>query len=508
MILYPGRCRFSLFSSSLILTLALVCVHTITKAQAASDAELNSVRHHDNATRNPNGKLAELSAAEHVRRANIYMTNRAFAEAREHWQALIDAYPNDVNVPAALFGMGRSYYQERRYNEARRLFERVAREYPQTKEGREGLNFSASSLLRMGGAAEAVERYREYIDRYPEGERIDTAYLNVIDGLRDAGRPREAIAWIDRTREKFAGTATDTNALFARLRLDIGEGEWRHAAQTADGLLGKSPQSDVMTSADEVSYLKAYCLEHLGRTQDAISIYLAIPDKADSYFGALATERLSLMSDAAARRRAAERAQGAAAAIAAARAQYPLVYRLQILRAAKSRGLDPRMLLSVMKQESRFHPQVKSPAAARGLLQLTIDTAERYAARAGVNHLTEAQLYRPEISIAIGSEYLAELNRLFPNLPEAVIASYNGGEDNVSRWLKRAKGRDVGVFTAEVGFAETKGYVFEVMANYRAYRQLYTAGLRAQARVVGQFEEVARASRPWITRKMRVPQSK
>ena len=66
---------------------------------------------------------------------------------------------------------------------------------------------------------------------------------------------------------------------------------------------------------------------------------------------------------------------------------------------------------------------------------------------------------------------------MFPNLPEAVAASYNGGEDNVARWVRRSKQKDPGVFTAEVGFDETKAYVQKVMNNYRVYKQLYTADL-------------------------------
>ncbi len=77
----------------------------------------------------------------------------------------------------------------------------------------------------------------------------------------------------------------------------------------------------------------------------------------------------------------------------------------------------------------------------------------------------------------VGGEYLADLARLFPSFFEAVAASYNGGEDNVARWVKRARHRDPGVFTAEIGFDETKDYVQKVMTNYRAYRQLYTADL-------------------------------
>ncbi|PYS82682.1 MAG: hypothetical protein DMF70_07690, partial [Acidobacteria bacterium] len=129
------------------------------------DAALSAVRESDRADRAQKSKqINQVPAAEHARRAGIYLLNRAFAEARAHWQALIDNYPNDTNVPAALLGIARSYYVERRYEEARQTYERLAHDYPQTKEGREGLNFSASSLLRMGRGAEAAARYQEYLE--------------------------------------------------------------------------------------------------------------------------------------------------------------------------------------------------------------------------------------------------------------------------------------------------------------------------------------------------------
>jgi soluble lytic murein transglycosylase len=131
-----------------------------------------------------------------------------------------------------------------------------------------------------------------------------------------------------------------------------------------------------------------------------------------------------------------------------------------------------------MKQESQFKPNAKSGSAARGLLQLTLDAAQKYAKRAGVNRITEDSLYVPGTSIALGCEYLSELSRMFAGLPEAIAASYNGGEDNVARWLARSNQNDEGVFASEVGFSESKDYVFKVMAFYRAYRQLYDANLK------------------------------
>ncbi len=445
--------------------------------QGASDASLAAVRKQDRDARNARGIITRLSPEEHLRRANVYHANRAFDEAREHWQALMNYYPDDARVPEALLGIARSYYQARRYDEAYSAYDRVARNYSSTREGREGLNFSAASLLRMGKASEAADRYLEYISRFPDGERIDTAHLNAIDTLREAGRLQEAVAWITRTRQRFAGTPTDNNALFAQLRLNVAEGNWTRAISAANELSSKGFPKGVATTPAEVAYLKAYSLDRAGNRDEAFTAYLAVPAGMDSYYGWLASDRLATFGDAQRRPLVEERSKRVKAQVAAVADRFPALYRQSILSSAKSRKLDPRFVLALIRQESVFKPFAKSPAGARGLLQLTMDAAQKYAPNAGVSNLQESQLYQPETSIRLGSEYLAELSSMFPNLPEAVAASYNGGEDNVARWVTRAKQKDPGVFTSEVGFDETKAYVQKVMNNYRVYRELYTADL-------------------------------
>jgi soluble lytic murein transglycosylase len=395
------------------------------------------------------------------------MANRAFADARQHWQAVLDNYPNDPNVAAAMFGIGRSLYWERRYEEARQMFERVAQGFPETKDGREGANFAASSLLRMGRGAEAAARYVQYLEKYPNGERIETAHLNIIDGYRESGRPKDAIAWIDRTRQRFAGTPVEQSAIFARVRLDIAVGDWDSAVKTADDLLAKAISRDSNTSADEILYLKAHALERAGRTQDAIRFFAMIPDNADSYYGGLATNRLSAINDPNARQRASERSEVVRASIERSAAAYPAPFKFQVLSESKKRALDPRLVLAIMKQESQFKPNAKSPSAARGLLQLTIDAAQRYGPRAGLKQVSDDSLYQPGINIAVGTEYMAELSRMFAGLAEAIAASYNGGEDNVARWLGRTNQSDAGVFTAVVRFPESKNYSFKIISNKR-----------------------------------------
>jgi soluble lytic murein transglycosylase-like protein len=469
------RRRFDLLT--LLLLAAFASVSYVTaRAQKVSDASLDSVRASDRADRMSKAQ-SQLSAAEEMRRAAVYMANRAFAEARTHWQAVLNNFPNDPNVPAAMFGIGRSLYWERHYEDARQMFERVAQAYPDTKDGREGANFAASSLLRMGRGAEAAARYVQYLDKYPNGERIETAHLNIIDGYRESNHPKDAVAWIDRTRQRFAGTPVEQSAVFARLRLDIAVSDWNHATQAADELLSRAIAKDSNTSADEVLYLKAHALERAGRVQDAIRLFAMIPDNADSYYGGLATNRLSAIKDASAQQRAAERAQTVRASIERSLAAYPAPFRFQVLSESKKRSVDPRLVLAIMKQESQFKPNAKSPSAARGLLQLTIDAAQKYGPRAGLKQVSDDSLYQPGTNIAIGTEYIAELSRMFAGLGEAVAASYNGGEDNVARWLGRTNQSDAGVFTAEIGFTESKNYVFKVMSFYRAYRQLYDSNL-------------------------------
>ncbi len=450
---------------------------TAIAMQAASETTLASVRRSDASARDARGNLPKLSQAEHMRRAAIYLSNRAFAEARTHWQALIASYPQDPRVPEALLGIGRSYFLGKIYEDGYVVFNQLVQNYISTKEGREALNYSAASLLRMGRFSESAARYAEYVERFPDGERIDTAHLNVIDTLREANKPEEALVWVTRTRQRFVGTPTETNAIFASLRLYIAEGDWSNAVLVADQLSKRPFTRAVLTTSSEVAYLRAFSLEQAGKKDEALTSYSMVPEGIESYFGWLATQRLIALAAPDGSGIVAERENRVNSAISRVSELYPAPYRQAILSAAKARKLDPRFMLALVRQESVFRPLAKSPAGARGLLQLTIDAAQKYAPAAGMNSLRESQLYQPETSIMLGAEYLEHLTKLFPQMLEPVAASYNGGEDNVARWLKRSKRKDAGVFTSEIGFEETKGYVQKVMANYRVYRQLYTVDL-------------------------------
>src|SRR5882762_6001104 len=85
--------------SRLSAAIGFVSTHFLSPSlQGGSDVSLTIVRRQDRDARNARGVMTRLSPEEHLRRANIYHANRAFEEAREHWQALINYYPDDPRV--------------------------------------------------------------------------------------------------------------------------------------------------------------------------------------------------------------------------------------------------------------------------------------------------------------------------------------------------------------------------------------------------------------------------
>lgn len=157
---------------------------------------------------------------------------------------------------------------------------------------------------------------------------------------------------------------------------------------------------------------------------------------------------------------------------------YPAPYADALIKYAPAQNIDPRFLLSIMRQESRFRADVKSNAAARGLMQFISTTASRIAAELGRDSFRQDDLYDPSTSILFGSHYTGNLFKLFPNQPAAVAASYNGGEDNMKRWLARSKADIPDRYIPEIAFSQSKDYVYRVMANYRMYQTLYDENLK------------------------------
>jgi len=149
--------------------------------------------------------------------------------------------------------------------------------------------------------------------------------------------------------------------------------------------------------------------------------------------------------------------------------KYPLAYRGEVFKHAGTHGIDPFLVIALMREESRFKSDAVSVAGALGVMQIMPATARRMA------HIrNNEELFDVEKNIGLGVNHLSGLIAHFKRLPYAV-AAYNAGERNVEKWLA-AGYRDEDEFTEDIPFSETKSYVFRVMETYGIMTALYAAG--------------------------------
>jgi soluble lytic murein transglycosylase-like protein len=142
-------------------------------------------------------------------------------------------------------------------------------------------------------------------------------------------------------------------------------------------------------------------------------------------------------------------ASGAAGSTAGLGNVAAVPYGAEITSAAQRHGVDPALLAALIKQESGFDPNARSPAGAQGLTQLMPGTA----AGLGVtNPLDPAQ------AIEGGAKYLAEQLKAFGGDEARALAAYNAGPGAVQR------------FGGVPPYAETQNYVRRVQSFAAAFR--------------------------------------
>ncbi|MBK6588843.1 MAG: transglycosylase SLT domain-containing protein [Acidobacteria bacterium] len=587
---------------------------SVPNAAQPDDIALIAVRDLDAIDGGEKGKKAPaLAEAEHFRRANVYQFNREFADARLHYEALIANFGTGTNAANAVFQIGRGFAQQANFVEALKWYERVIEQYPQSTAAKDALLQAASAYGRVVRPKEATKRYQLFIDKYPDDERLDRAYLNIVDILRDQGEDTDAIRACEKIRDVFKGKPPEAIALFTEARIYFAREEWQNAVDTLEKLKSFNDLGGATvpggTSVSEVTFLNGFALEKLNKFPEAIETYLSINDGRGEYYGWRATERLKAMAanetakpffsqaigrasaalasgDAEAKRKNAiailrlsdnadireravsvlrstepplpkglDRTEPKAVkgrsladkfialglydeavfeieAAATDRAKlpleklladlvafergdradrvmefvepiwrsvpadfpielmprrqiemlYPVPFKEELLKFAPERGVDPRLLLAIMRQESRFRPDAKSNAAARGLMQFISTTSNRVAAELNRGNFQQDELYSPPTAILFGSQYLSTLFRTFPGQADAVVASCNGGEDNMTRWLNRSRSNIPERYVPEVVYSQSKDYVQRVMASYRMYRFLYDEQLRPTGR--------------------------
>lgn len=148
---------------------------------------------------------------------------------------------------------------------------------------------------------------------------------------------------------------------------------------------------------------------------------------------------------------------------------YPKPYLNELSAILKKDKLDPIVVLSLIRQESVFNPQARSPVGARGLMQLMPATARRMRRSVKDKHLVN-----PKINIELGTKYFAGLVKRYEGNLVYVLSAYNAGEGRVERWKGNLFDADATILKniENIPFLETRNYVKLIFRNIFFYKLL------------------------------------
>jgi soluble lytic murein transglycosylase len=154
---------------------------------------------------------------------------------------------------------------------------------------------------------------------------------------------------------------------------------------------------------------------------------------------------------------------------------YPRAYWANVERWSSTYGIDPYLVLAVIREESNYLPTAVSSSNAGGLMQLLPSTAKWIAESKCKLRYTSELSFDPDANIRMGTWYLSYLTGLYDGDVVRAVAAYNGGNGNVDRWTAAAKVTRRADIPGALGSIETREYLVKVLNSWLIYRELYAS---------------------------------
>lgn len=143
--------------------------------------------------------------------------------------------------------------------------------------------------------------------------------------------------------------------------------------------------------------------------------------------------------------------------------RFPLLHQREVMDTARRQQLDPALIFGVIRQESAFMQDARSPAGALGLMQLMPATGRMTARQEQVPLPSTQSLLQTDKNILLGSAYLRRMLNEFSSNPAMATAAYNAGPHRVKRWQPQ-EAQEAEVWVDRIPFHETRNYVRNVLA--------------------------------------------
>lgn len=146
--------------------------------------------------------------------------------------------------------------------------------------------------------------------------------------------------------------------------------------------------------------------------------------------------------------------------------RFPLIHRNTVINQARHNQLPQAYVYGIMRQESAFIENVKSPAGALGLMQIMPSTGKLIWKKQKRRNYRSTRLLDPQTNIAAGSFYLRDLLNLFDEHYALATAAYNAGPGRPKKWRTNYS-IDADIWIENIPFRETRRYVKNVL-TYKA----------------------------------------
>lgn len=451
-----------------------------------------------------NASDADMQLRVMTRLAALYLTTRNRGEAIPWLEEIARQFPETPEAPKALYQIGQIHWN--RHDNARALeyFKLVLEKYPASAFVDRAQYAAADIHEYFGRKDQAIELYRALQKRSPMSQVRDdaawrlawlyyrsgeldlalAAFQDLSVQSKNGPYAAASVYWQARIAERI-GDAEGAKRLYEKIARSGEESYYQALALRSLERLGRPVSEDKpkrTASVDDDPPLGPELSFHLSRARalNSLSLYSFAVAELDEVNGRSQSDgrlRALLMREYF-QNQAYGRSLSLANQLPQSQAErdlyrYPLAYWELIQRQAQERGLDPYLVLALIRQESLFDTRARSPAAAIGLMQLILPTAAKVAKQIGIAAPSQEMLTRAEINVALGTQYLKGLLERYSNNWFKALAAYNAGEAAVDRWEKEIGTDDMEEFVERIPYAETRGYVKLVMRNHRIYKRLY-----------------------------------